>query len=69
MELVPKDKHQMLCLNNLINYRSEGLPHALFYPGRDWSGVWLRLGGRRLAVPKGPRFGPPPTNKNTQKSN
>ncbi len=40
--------------------RSEGLPHALFFPGRDWSGVWLRLDARRLAVPKEARFGPPP---------
>ena len=37
---------------------SERLPHT-FFSGRDWSGGWLRLGGRRLAVPKDPRFGPP----------
>ena len=36
-----------------------GLPHALFFPGRDWSGVWLRLDVRRLAGPKEARFGPP----------
>ena len=48
----------------IIYYRSEGLPHALFFPGRDWSGVWLRLDVRRLAVPKDPRFGPPPDHIN-----
>ena len=37
-----------------------GLPHALFFPERDWSGAWPRLNARRLAVPKEARFGPPP---------
>ena len=27
---------------------------------RELSGVWLRLGVRRLAVPKDPKCGPPP---------
>ena len=40
------------------------LPHALFFPGRDWSEAWLRLNARRLAVPKEARFGPPPGRKN-----
>ncbi len=44
--------HLMIC--------SEGQLTHLFFAGRDMSGVWLRLDGRRLAVPKDPRFGPPP---------
>ena len=44
----------------IMYYRSEGLPRALFFPGRDWSWVWLRLDARRLAVPKDSRYGPPP---------
>ena len=30
-----------------------------FFSERDWSGAWLRLDARRLAVPKEARFGPP----------
>ncbi len=48
----------MIILSILVAVR--GLPHALFFPGRDWSGAWARLNARRLAVPKDPRFGPPP---------
>ena len=38
----------------------EGLLTHSFFPERDWSGVWLRLNARRLAVPKDPKCGPPP---------
>ena len=30
----------------------EGLLTHSFFPERDWSGVWLRLNARRLAVPR-----------------
>ncbi len=32
----------------------EGLLTHSFFPERDWSGVWLRLNARRLAVPRCP---------------
>ena len=38
----------------------EGCLTHSFFPVRELSGVWLRLGGRRLAVPKDPKCGPPP---------
>ena len=41
------------------------MPHILFSPGRDWSGVWLRfVDARRIAVPNLPWSGPPSNQTN-----
>ena len=56
-------EHLRFGINTLICW-VKTLIAVLFFPGRDWSGVWLRLDARRLAVPKDPRFGPPPDHKN-----
>ena len=47
------------CQPALCNLQG-GSAHALILSWVCWSGIWPRLEIHRLAVPKDPRFGPPP---------